>query len=698
MQILKLHIENFGKLQDLDMDFEAGLTVVCAENGWGKSTLAAFVKSMFYGLEYTTKRALKDNERKRYLPWQGGAFGGNMEFEAGSKRYRVERFFGTKDKEDTFVLYDLDTGLVSRDYSVRLGEELFGVDRAAYERSSFFIQQDFTASMSDSLNAGLTHTEQDVTDLQNYEKAIASLETQMKYYQKTGNRGWIGKLEEERRSVQEELSECRRQEATIEQWNVQLLEKERELQELVRQEQELTKDLHLVQDNGKMEAKRLQYDRLRKEAEARKEELQQMAVLLGEFTSTPPKEEELDRCREHLYQMDALRQQEEHASGLLQEASHRLSVLEEDLDAPSGGLLLGILAGLLPIVGIFLLVKGNMLAGVFLLVVGVAVLVAGGLQSRRFHRQMEKRKRQRQEAEEHLQKCERDVRSVRKNRDALKKKVCRFLKVSDHTEMQELERLWKQLREDSRRYMEIKQTYESRRKEASKSRELWFQYGESLTEEERSYLLAPKEYEAGTQDVQKILQECERKKETLLKDQQGIRQQLMRLAEHAEQIPSLEEEELRLLEQIQDAVHEHGILEKTIKYLKAAREQYSLRYLKDLKRCLNRYLELLVPEEEPDVSLDVKLHLKVHKGGALRELEYLSTGWKDLLYFAERLAIIDVLYKEERPMLILDDPFVNLDDKKEERAKHVVDQLAKRGQILYFTCKNHTELSQNRLP
>ena len=129
MRILRLHIENFGRLYNVDMEFAEGLNRICRENGWGKSTLAAFIKAMFYGLPYTTKRSLQENDRKHYLPWQGGAFGGSLEFQTEERAYRVERFFGAKDKDDTFELYDLQTGLDSLDYSERLGEELFGVDR-----------------------------------------------------------------------------------------------------------------------------------------------------------------------------------------------------------------------------------------------------------------------------------------------------------------------------------------------------------------------------------------------------------------------------------------------------------------------------------------------------------------------------------------------------------------------------------------
>ena len=92
MQIKKIHISNFGKLHEMQMDFSEGLNVINGENGWGKSTLAAFLKAMLYGMDVTTKRSLLENERRRYKPWQGGAYGGGMEFEANGKSYRMERF------------------------------------------------------------------------------------------------------------------------------------------------------------------------------------------------------------------------------------------------------------------------------------------------------------------------------------------------------------------------------------------------------------------------------------------------------------------------------------------------------------------------------------------------------------------------------------------------------------------------------
>ena len=103
MKILSLHIENFGRLQNFTLEPEAGLNVLYQKNGWGKSTLAVFIKAMLYGLPASSRRSLDENERKKYTPWQGGAFGGCIEFETAKGRFRAERFFGAKESLDEFV-------------------------------------------------------------------------------------------------------------------------------------------------------------------------------------------------------------------------------------------------------------------------------------------------------------------------------------------------------------------------------------------------------------------------------------------------------------------------------------------------------------------------------------------------------------------------------------------------------------------
>ena len=51
MKLIACHINNFGKLSDLNINFNDGVNVINQPNGWGKSTLAAFLKAMLYGFD-----------------------------------------------------------------------------------------------------------------------------------------------------------------------------------------------------------------------------------------------------------------------------------------------------------------------------------------------------------------------------------------------------------------------------------------------------------------------------------------------------------------------------------------------------------------------------------------------------------------------------------------------------------------------
>ncbi len=51
MRLISMHVDNFGGLHNYDYNFEDGLNVVLHDNGWGKTTMAAFLKAMLYGFD-----------------------------------------------------------------------------------------------------------------------------------------------------------------------------------------------------------------------------------------------------------------------------------------------------------------------------------------------------------------------------------------------------------------------------------------------------------------------------------------------------------------------------------------------------------------------------------------------------------------------------------------------------------------------
>ena len=209
MKLLKLHVENFGTLHDYSLELSDGLQVLHHENGWGKSTLAVFIKAILFGLPATSKRSLDENERKKYTPWQGGAFGGSIEFESAKGRFRAERFFAAKESGDTFALYDLATQAPSDAYTEALGIELFGIDAEGFERSTYFSQRMLdTKNGNAEISARLGNLLDDVDDIGNFDAAKESLEKRRRHYVMTGNRGAIASLEKDILERQRELEAC----------------------------------------------------------------------------------------------------------------------------------------------------------------------------------------------------------------------------------------------------------------------------------------------------------------------------------------------------------------------------------------------------------------------------------------------------------------------------------------------------------
>ena len=83
MIIKRLHIISFGMIKDKKTELCEGLNVVLGNNETGKSTMGAFIKFIFYGLD-------KD-EREKYIGWGGAGCSGSLTLDADGDEYRIER-------------------------------------------------------------------------------------------------------------------------------------------------------------------------------------------------------------------------------------------------------------------------------------------------------------------------------------------------------------------------------------------------------------------------------------------------------------------------------------------------------------------------------------------------------------------------------------------------------------------------------
>ena len=156
----------------------------------------------------------------------------------------------------------------------------------------------------------------------------------------------------------------------------------------------------------------------------------------------------------------------------------------------------------------------------------------------------------------------------------------------------------------------------------------------------------------------------------------------------------MEERYEELCSRLETKKKEHFFITETMKCLKSAKEQFSSRYLRGLTTGFENYVSLLGADDFKKsmdghyngVGTDINLNIQMTAYGEEKELGYFSTGMRDLVGLCMRFALVDALFAEERPFLVLDDPFVNLDQEKLSRAVRFLKEAGERYQILYLVC------------
>ena len=209
MKLISMHVDDFGGLHNYDYTFGEGLNVVLQDNGWGKTTMAAFLKAMLYGYDTRRSKDISANERKRYLPWQGGKYGGSLDFESEGVQYRIIRTFGETPRFDTAKIINLGTRATARISPDKIGETLFHLDASAFQRSVFINQNGLGIDgAASSIHTRLNALVSQANDVAAFDGAIASLTQQVKVYEKTGARGQVGDITRqiaERESIRDRM-------------------------------------------------------------------------------------------------------------------------------------------------------------------------------------------------------------------------------------------------------------------------------------------------------------------------------------------------------------------------------------------------------------------------------------------------------------------------------------------------------------
>lgn len=791
MLLKRCYVQGFGKLREFSYEFTEGLNVICTENGWGKSTFAAFLRAMFYGLPPASARTkLEEAERRKYRPWDGGVMGGYLEFEVNGKEYRAERTFGKKEAEDTFRLTDLSTNLESADFSAELGKGLFGLDKEAYSRSTYLPQNKISdGGMNDSIGKKLGKIAEGDDDSGNYDNAYARLDELRKKYipdRQKDEKGYVAELTRKLSEAQARLENCRRKEESAKPWR----EKEQEAVALRKEAEEklicCRESLEIAAAYEALAAKKQHYTELCGQEESLRIKKESME---GLFRAGVPELTELKLCRQaaedaaeltgelRSYRLTAEEQnelerlQQKFADGIpdreeIQECIRRegetkerlrlaeQACREEEERAEHGKKRRKLFAGLALLclviaVGLGMLAfigKGSkksepvpvgeapvqeekepslnkgllVLSGVFVLQFIVLCIVSN--QKKKEEKLAEER---RNAGAEELERIRTEglrgrellaeyglseATDVTGGLYCLSEETKRYELLFDKKEKRDMcvaerERLLcgctdlllrygiepsdvagslHILENRTRDYVRISDEYA----EAVKKRE---QFERETSPESFYGLTAP---EVSFRELQTEEQELLLRISRATEEEKDCRERAEAFEEEAEEAAETKE----LCEELQSTLEvkrrEHFFVTETMKCLKSAKEQFSSRYLRGLTEGFEKYIGLLGQEDLKHsldgrfdgVRTDIDLNVQVTAYGEGKELGYFSTGTRDFIGLCMRFALVDALFAEEEPFLVLDDPFVNLDKEKTERALDFLREAAKQYQILYLVC------------
>ena len=174
--------------------------------------------------------------------------------------------------------------------------------------------------------------------------------------------------------------------------------------------------------------------------------------------------------------------------------------------------------------------------------------------------------------------------------------------------------------------------------------------------------------------------------EAVFRNIQEYNRQVEGLQEKLEEIKELEGEKEGLEEQLTEWQHRYTLLKQTRELLGEAKSAFTAKYTEPVMSGFRKYYGLMAGQNGEAIHMDANTRLHIMEQNQPRELVYQSPGKQDLIGICMRMALVEAMYQKEKPFLVMDDPFVNLDEKRTEGGQRFLQEISKEYQVIYFTC------------
>ncbi|MBE6543385.1 MAG: hypothetical protein E7675_03215 [Ruminococcaceae bacterium] len=182
MTIDRIYIKSFGNLQNFEFKPHACMNIINGENESGKSTLAAFIKFIFYGFPSKKSKDQPIGTADRYINWDTHLASGSVELTLNDGTpYRIERevFRSGKRNSGNVTVINLNSGEALKSPP----EDLFlgGISEEVFNRTLFIDQAVGSFVDSGSVYTSIENMLSGADEEVNTKKALSKLDSAKTY-------------------------------------------------------------------------------------------------------------------------------------------------------------------------------------------------------------------------------------------------------------------------------------------------------------------------------------------------------------------------------------------------------------------------------------------------------------------------------------------------------------------------------------
>ena len=191
------------------------------------------------------------------------------------------------------------------------------------------------------------------------------------------------------------------------------------------------------------------------------------------------------------------------------------------------------------------------------------------------------------------------------------------------------------------------------------------------------------------EDIRKEKEDINHQKGEVIKKIERYKKDINLLIQEVDKIEDTETTITQLELDIVELQKKHDLLTITKECMIKAKENLATKYMGNMSGNFLKYLGKLNSGKVDSYEIDINLDVKIEHQGQLQDGNQLSQGLRDLTQLCMRMALVEAVYKGvKKPILVLDDPFINLDKLRLENAIKLLKEISLEYQVIYFICHN----------